>query len=138
MLKPGPFNPDEWEIKKTHARLGVEAIEEALQGEENHVPLSFLHIAMDIAHSHHEKWDGSGYLDGIGGEVIPLPARLMAVADVFDALISKHVYKPAMLIDEAAKIIMSGQGSHFDPEIVAAFQTHLDGFWQIAARYGDD
>lgn len=138
LLKPGPLDPDEWEIMKSHARLGAEAIEGALQGEENQAPLAFLHIAMDIAHSHHEKWDGSGYPDGLKGVVIPMPARLMAVADVFDALISRRVYKPPMPLEQAAAIIRKGAGSHFDPEIVTAFEARFDDFRQIAARYVDD
>jgi putative two-component system response regulator len=138
LLKPGPLTPDEWEIMKTHARLGAEAIEEALEGEEDHAPLAFLHIAMDIAHSHHEKWDGSGYPEGLKGIVIPLPARLMAVADVFDALISRRVYKPPMPFDEAADIIQKGAGSHFDPDVVSAFLARFDEFRQIASRFKDD
>ena len=138
LLKPGPLTPDEWEIMKSHARLGAEAIEEALEGEEDHAPLAFLHIAMDIAHSHHEKWDGSGYPEGLKGIVIPMPARLMAVADVFDALISRRVYKAPMAFDEAADIIRAGTGAHFDPDIVAAFEARLDDFRRIAERYADD
>jgi putative two-component system response regulator len=138
LMKPGPLTPEEWAIMQTHARIGAEAIEEALQGEENHAPLAFLHIAMDIAHSHHEKWDGSGYPDRIRGDAIPLPARLMAVADVFDALISRRVYKPPMPIEQAVAIINEGRGKHFDPEIVAAFEARIDDFRQIAARYVDD
>jgi len=138
LLKPGPLTPDEWDIMKTHARLGAEAIEEALEGEEDHAPLAFLHIAMDIAHSHHEKWDGSGYPEGIKGIAIPMPARLMAVADVFDALISRRVYKPPMAFDEAAEIIKAGSGSHFDPDVVAAFLANFEDFRQIASRYKDD
>jgi len=138
LLKPGPLTPDEWEIMKSHARLGAEAIEEALEGEEDHAPLAFLHIAMDIAHSHHEKWDGSGYPEGLKGIVIPMPARLMAVADVFDALISRRVYKAPMAFDEAADIIRAGSGAHFDPDIVAAFEARLDDFRRIAERYADD
>jgi putative two-component system response regulator len=138
LLKPGPLDPAEWDIMKSHARLGAEAIEEALQGEENQAPLAFLHIAMDIAHSHHEKWDGSGYPEGLKGAVIPMPARLMAVADVFDALISRRVYKPPMPLEQAADIIRNGAGSHFDPEIVAVFVARFDDFRQIAARYVDE
>jgi putative two-component system response regulator len=138
LLKPGPLTPDEWAVMKTHARLGADAIEAALEGEEDHAPLAFLHIAMDIAQSHHEKWDGSGYPEGLRGIVIPLPARLMAVADVFDALISHRVYKPPMPVDDAINIIKEGSGSHFDPEIVAAFLACTNDFRQIAARYTDD
>jgi putative two-component system response regulator len=137
LLKPGPLSPEEWTIMQTHARLGAEAIEAALQGEENHAPLAFLHIAMDIAHSHHEKWDGTGYPDRLHGTVIPLPARLMAVADVFDALISRRVYKAPMPLAKAVEIIREGSGKHFDPEVVEAFDAHLDEFRQIAELYAD-
>jgi putative two-component system response regulator len=138
LLKPGPLDPYEWRIMQTHTRLGAEAIEAALIDEDDQAPLAFLHIAMDIAYSHHEKWDGSGYPDGLRGPAIPLPARLMAVADVFDALISRRVYKPAMPFDEAADIIRAGKGSHFDPDIVAAFDVHFGDFVAIAQRYADD
>lgn len=138
LLKPGPLDADEWRIMQTHARLGAEAIEAALLDENDQTPLAFLHIAMDIAYSHHEKWDGSGYPDGIKGEAIPISARLMAVADVFDALISRRVYKPPMPFHEAARIIRAGAGSHFDPEIVAAFDACFDACVAIAQRYADD
>jgi putative two-component system response regulator len=138
LLKPGPLLPDEWEIMKTHTRLGADAIEAALIDEMDQAPLAFLHIAMDIAYSHHEKWDGSGYPDGLAGPAIPLPGRLMAVADVFDALISRRVYKPAMPIEQAADIIRTGKGKHFDPAIVDAFDAHFDDFVAIARRYADD
>ncbi|GAB1393154.1 two-component system response regulator [Rhodocyclaceae bacterium] len=138
LLKPGPLDADEWRIMQTHARLGAEAIESALEGEENHAPLAFLHIAMDIAHSHHEKWDGSGYPEGLSKIAIPLPARLMAVADVFDALITRRVYKPAFPIDKAAAIVREGRGNHFDPAIVDAFDACFDQFVDIAHRYADD
>jgi len=137
LLKPGPLTPEEWQVMKTHARLGAEAIEAALADEQDQAPLAFLHIAMDIAYSHHEKWDGSGYPDGLAGEAIPLPARLMAVADVFDALISRRVYKPAMPADQAAQIVREGRGKHFDPDVVEAFEAHYDAFLRIADRYAD-
>jgi len=138
LLKPGPLTPEEWEIMKRHAQLGAEAIESALDGEEDHAPLAFLHIAIDIAYSHHEKWDGSGYPEGLANTAIPLPARLMAVADVFDALITRRVYKPPMPLEQAAQIILDGKGRHFDPAIVAAFEACLDHFVHIATRYADD
>ncbi len=138
LLKPGPLDADEWLIMQTHARLGAEAIESALEGEDDHAPLAFLHIAMDIAYSHHEKWDGSGYPEGLSQTAIPLPARLMAVADVFDALITRRVYKPAFPIDMAAAIVREGRGSHFEPAIVDAFDACIDQFIEIARRYADD
>lgn len=138
LLKPGPLDPDEWRIMQRHAALGAEAIEAALKNERDHAPLAFLHVAMDIAHYHHEKWDGSGYPEGFRGDRIPLCARLMAVADVFDALISQRVYKPALPFEEAVRIIQEGRDSHFDPEIVSAFEARRDDFRQIAIRYADD
>lgn len=138
LLKPGPLDPDEWRIMQTHTTLGADAIEAALIDEDDQAPLAFLHVAMDIANSHHEKWDGSGYPDKLQGEAIPLPARLMAVADVFDALISRRVYKQPMPIDKAAEIIRAGKGAHFDPDLVDAFLAHFDGIVAIARRYADE
>jgi len=135
--KPGKHTPDEWEIMKTHARQGSDAIWRAIRDQEEREALDFLYIAMDIAHYHHEKWDGSGYPEGLAGEAIPLPARLMALADVFDALISKRAYKPAFPLDRATAIITEGRGRHFDPDVVDAYLAHLDEFAAIAARYAD-
>ncbi|MBL8466698.1 response regulator [Methyloversatilis discipulorum] len=135
--KPGKHTPDEWEIMKTHAREGSDAIWRAICDQEEREALDFLYIAMDIAHYHHEKWDGSGYPEGLAGESIPLPARLMALADVFDALISKRAYKPAFPLDRATAIIIEGRGRHFDPDVVDAYVACLDEFAAIAARYAD-
>jgi putative two-component system response regulator len=138
LLKPGPLDPEEWAIMQTHTRLGADAIEAALIDEDAQAPLAFLHIAMDIAYSHHEKWDGSGYPDRLKGEAIPLPARLMAVADVFDALISRRVYKEPMPFEQAAAIVRAGRGLHFDPDIVDAFAANFAEFVAIAKRFADD
>lgn len=135
--KPGKHTPDEWEIMKTHARQGSDAIWRAICDQEEREALDFLYIAMDIAHYHHEKWDGSGYPEGLAGEAIPLPARLMALADVFDALISKRAYKPVFPLDRATAIITEGRGRHFDPDVVDAYLAHLDEFATISARYAD-
>ena len=135
--KPGRHTPDEWAIMKTHARQGSDAIWRAICDQEEREALDFLYIAMDIAHYHHEKWDGSGYPEGLAGEAIPLPARLMALADVFDALISKRAYKPAFPLDRATAIINEGRGQHFDPDVVDAYLAHLDEFAAISARYAD-
>ena len=97
----------------------------------------FLRIAKDIAHYHHEKWDGSGYPEGLAGDAIPVPARLMALADVFDALIARRVYKAPLPFERAVNIIRQGRASHFDPDIVDAFLDCLDEFEAIAARYAD-
>ncbi len=136
--KPGPLDPDEWRIMQTHTTMGAEAIEHAMAGEEDHTPLAFLHLAIDIAYSHHEKWDGSGYPVGLKGLAIPLPARLMAVADVYDALISRRVYKPPMTHDAAIVIIRDGRGSHFDPDIVDIFLACEEDISAIAIRYSDE
>ena len=135
LLKPGKLTPDEWAIMKTHARLGSEAIEQAERDIKR--PLAFLSLAKEIAHWHHEKWDGSGYPDGLAGDAIPVSARLMAVADVFDALISVRVYKPAFPYPQARDMIVEGRGSHFDPDLVDAFFAQYSVFVEIAERYHD-
>ena len=135
LLKPGKLTPDEWVIMKTHAKLGSDAIEQAERDIDT--PLEFLAAAKEIAHWHHEKWDGSGYPDGLAGDAIPIAARLMATADVFDALISPRVYKGPMPYNEARDIIASGSGKHFDPDVCNAFLTGFDDFVAIAQRYSD-
>ncbi len=135
LLKPGKLTPDEWEIMKTHCRLGRDAIELAESDAEQ--PVEFLRLAKDIAHYHHEKWDGSGYPEGLAGEAIPISARLMALADVFDALISRRVYKTPFPLEQAVAMIREGRGRHFDPDIVDAFLSRLDEFTAIAARHAD-
>jgi len=136
LLKPGRHTAEEWEIMKTHARLGADAIEQAERDAE--WPVKFLAFAKQIAHYHHEKWDGSGYPDGLAGDAIPIPARLMAIADVFDALISRRPYKEAFPLNTARTLIAAGRGQHFDPDITDAFLAGIDDFAAIAARYADD
>ena len=135
LLKPGKLTPEEFEIMKTHTTLGRDAIVAA----EKHLPApsSFLRHAREIAYSHQEKWDGSGYPEGLVGPLIPLSARLMAVADVYDALISKRVYKPPFTHEQAVGIIREGRGRHFDPDIVDAFVEVLDEFRKIAEVFAD-
>jgi putative two-component system response regulator len=135
LLKPGKLNADEWAVMKTHAQLGSEAIEHAERDAEGSV--AFLAHAKDIAHYHHEKWDGSGYPMGLVGEAIPLSARMMALADVFDALISKRVYKPALSYEVARDQIQAESGSHFDPIIVETFLGAFERFVAIAERHRD-
>ena len=101
------------------------------------MPLPFLSVAKDIAHWHHEKWDGTGYPDGKSGDAIPLPARLMAVADVFDALVSPRVYKAAMPMAQARQIMAAGRGQHFDPDVLDAFLDGFDAFVAIATQHAD-
>jgi putative two-component system response regulator len=135
LLKPGKLTPEEFEVMKTHTTLGRDAIiaAETLLDE----PVSFLAYAREIAYSHQEKWDGSGYPEGLAGEGIPLSARLMAVADVYDALISRRVYKPPFPHDKAVEIIREGHGKHFDPEVVDAFLAIHEACHAIAVRYAD-
>ncbi|OWP50889.1 response regulator [Pseudomonas nitroreducens] len=136
LLKPGKLTPEEFELMKTHTTLGVEALEKAEERLGMDVP--FLRLAKQIAAGHHEKWDGSGYPCGLAGDAIPLSARLMAVADVYDALISKRVYKSPMTHASAVDFIQSQRGQHFDPDIVDAFVELKDEFHRIAERFNDN
>lgn len=136
LLKPGRLDVAEFEIMKTHTRLGLETIEAAEKLLD--VPSSFLTVARQIAYGHHEKWDGSGYPEALAGEAIPLPARLMAVADVYDALISRRVYKEAFPHEQAVAMIQAGSGSHFDPTVVEAFNAEAETFRAIAQRFQDE
>lgn len=135
LLKAGPLDADEFGIMKTHTTLGRDAIlaAEAELGHSN----PFLRYAREIAYSHQEKWDGSGYPQGLAGEAIPLSARLMAVADVYDALISARVYKPAFAHDDAMRLIAQGRGTHFDPDVADAFLAIAAQVRDIAARFAD-
>jgi putative two-component system response regulator len=135
LLKPGPLSKEEFEIMKTHTTLGRDAIDMAERRLGR--PVAFLEFAKEIAYSHQEKWDGSGYPQGLSGDDIPLSARLMAVADVYDALISRRVYKPAMPHQDAVDIIMAGRGKHFDPDIVDAFWKVREECRAIALRFAD-
>lgn len=135
LLKKGRLTPEEFEIMKTHTTLGRIAIENA----ESRLgrPVPFLTCAKEISYSHQEKWDGSGYPLGLAGDAIPISARLMAVADVYDALINSRVYKPAMSNEETIDIITDGRAKHFDPDIVDAFLAIQLKFREIAQRYND-
>ena len=134
LLKPGKLTPEEWEIMKTHTLLGCESI--ALAERDIDTSVEFLQQAKEIVRSHHERWDGTGYPDGLAGDAIPLSARLMAIADVFDALISKRVYKAAIAFSEVHKIMQEGRGSHFDPDIIDNFLSGYEEFEAIAVHYG--
>lgn len=136
LLKPGKLTPEEFAVMKTHTTLGLKAIEKAEQNMEG--DHRFLRYAKEIAHSHQEKWDGSGYPLGLAGEAIPVSARLMALADVYDALISVRVYKKAFSHDEACQMIIDGRGRHFDPDVTEAFIANIDAFAQIARRFSDE
>ena len=148
LLKPGRLTPEEFEIMKSHAMIGADAINKAMaqaiaactdaEAAERAVKaFDFLEVAKEIAAGHHEKWDGSGYPAGLAGDAIPVSARLMALADVFDALMTRRVYKPAFDIDETTRIISEGRGKHFDPDVVDAFQACREQFADIALRFAD-
>jgi putative two-component system response regulator len=135
LLKPGRFTPEEFEIMKTHTTLGRDAIQAA--EDRLGMEVEFLHYAKEIAYYHQEKWNGSGYPTGKAGEDIPASARLMAVADVYDALISRRIYKDGMPHDKAAEIMVADRGTHFDPDVVDAFVELQGEFQAIAARFAD-
>jgi putative two-component system response regulator len=136
LLKPGPLSSEEFEIMKRHPTLGRDAVQRA--EEQLGTEVEFLRFAKEIAYGHQERWDGSGYPQGLKGDEIPISARLMAVADVYDALISRRVYKEPIPHDVAAAMILAGSGKQFDPDIVAAFERQLDDFKAIQERYADD
>lgn len=148
LLKPGPLSAEEMEIMKTHPVIGGAAIEKAMaqavkgmgdrEAEQARDAFAFLQIASEIALGHHEKWDGSGYPAGLAGDAIPVSARLMALADVFDALMSRRIYKLPMDLETTTRLILDGRGSHFDPAVVDAFLACRDHFAEIAARYPDE
>jgi len=135
LRKPGPLDTGEMKIMRSHAEIGRRAIEKAET--ELGTPIEFLRVAKEIAYGHHEKWDGSGYPQGLTGEAIPLSARLMAVADVYDALVSRRVYKALMTHADAASLIRAGCGTHFDPAVVAAFDANEAVFERITREFAD-
>ena len=135
LLKPGKLTPEEFELMKTHTTLGRDAIQAAEK--QLGMKVEFLTLAKEIAYGHQEKWDGSGYPEGLSGDAIPVSARLMALADVYDALISRRVYKQGMPHEQAVALIVEGHGRHFDPDIVDAFLELQDEFRAIAQRFGD-
>jgi putative two-component system response regulator len=132
LLKPGRLSDREFEIMKTHTSIGSETLDAALK---QFPGVAFLEMARDIAASHHERFDGTGYPDGLIGDAIPLCARIVAMADVYDALTSKRVYKDAFAHDVAKGIILSETGSQFDPVISEVFQEAETHFLSIRNRY---
>lgn len=135
LLKPGKLTVEEFEVMKTHTTLGRKAIEDAER--RLGMRVAFLSVSKEIAYSHQEKWDGSGYPQGLAGDQIPVSARLMAVADVYDALINKRVYKAAFSHDQTCSTIVKGKGTHFDPDMVDAFVSIAEDFRSIALKYPD-
>ncbi|MBW2623298.1 MAG: response regulator [Deltaproteobacteria bacterium] len=128
LLKPGRLDDREFEIMKTHCQIGFDTLDEALK---RYPQADYLRMSADIALSHHEKIDGTGYPNGLKGEEIPLSARIVAVADVYDALVHKRVYKTAYTPDVAKALITASSGSHFDSDIVEGFLTCEDKFIEI-------
>lgn len=135
LLKQGRLTTEEFGIMKTHTTLGRDAIAQA-EGALG-MQLEFLSMARQIAFAHHEKWDGSGYPQGLVGDAIPIPARLMALADVYDALVSRRIYKEAMPHAEAIQIIQRASGQHFDPDVVAAFMQVHAQIYAVALTWAD-
>jgi putative two-component system response regulator len=142
LLKPGKLTDSEFTVMKRHTILGRDTIayaEAALIGSQAaNETTSFLRLAREIAYGHHEKWDGTGYPEGLSGQAIPLSSRLMAIADVYDALISRRVYKPPFPHERAVAIVLEGRGKHFDPEMVDAFDALQDDFRATALRFSDE
>lgn len=138
LLKPGKLSHDEFEAMKKHTVFGLEVITKSEQTLGVDPKTSFLRFAREIAYTHQEKWDGSGYPQGLAGEDIPLSGRMMAIADVYDALISKRVYKPAISHESAIRIIEKGKGQHFDPDMVDAFLEVSENFRQVALKFEED
>jgi putative two-component system response regulator len=132
LLKPGCLTPAEFEVMKEHTTLGAETLDAALQLRPD---TAFLSMARDIAWTHHEKYDGTGYPRGLAGDEIPLCGRIVALADVYDALRSKRVYKPAFSHDHAREIIIDGNGKHFDPDVVDAFSANDSRFQEVAREF---
>jgi putative two-component system response regulator len=135
LLKPGSLTPEEFDIMKQHAVLGGETLSAVAQARPD---AQFLTMAQEIAMTHHERWDGTGYPNHVKGEKIPLCGRIVALADVYDALRSKRVYKPAYSHQTARSLIMEGRGTQFDPDIVEAFLNRENEFMAVADQLNDD
>jgi len=129
LLKPGSLTPDEWKIMKTHAYIGYTIL--------NGIKSDIMNTAATIAYTHHEKWNGEGYPRGLKKEEIPLEGRICAIADVFDALTSKRVYKDAFSVEKAVEILKEGRASHFDPDLLDLFIDALDQVVEIKEKYQD-
>ncbi|HMM32420.1 MAG TPA: response regulator [Clostridia bacterium] len=133
LMKPGKLTPEEFDVMKGHTITGSSFIDSL----GNSADEEYMYYARQICRHHHERWDGTGYPDGLGGEKIPLSARIVAVADVYDALVSKRVYKPAFSHETAADIIRAGKGSQFDPLLIEAFNGVSETFQSIALLHND-
>jgi putative two-component system response regulator len=134
LLKPGKLTPEEWRIMKTHTEIGAETLRSVIAESSRQ---RFLEMSLDITWCHHEKWDGSGYPRGLAGNAIPLSARILALADVYDALTSDRPYKRAWTHADALQWLVSGSGSHFDPRVVEAFLARAEQADAIRACLAD-
>ncbi len=134
LLKDDRLSPLEYEFMKTHTTIGEEALRYAMESVED---ITFLEVAADFVGSHHEKWDGSGYPRGLKGEDIPLAGRMMAIADVYDALISQRAYKSAFPHEKAVEIILEGEGTHFDPALISVFREVHSKFLEVSQDYAE-
>jgi len=135
LMKPAPLTPEEFAVMKQHTVLGRDVVDRVIGRLGASTP--FLRLAREITYSHQERYDGSGYPQGLAGDAIPVAARLLAVADVYDALISKRVYKPAFTHETAIELIRQGSGEHYDPDVVDALLAIEEVFMDIAARFPD-
>lgn len=135
LLKPGPLTEEEFEVMKTHTTRGAETLDAALK---QYPSARFLRMARDIAASHHEWYDGSGYPRGLAGQAIPLSARIVALADAYDALTSKRVYKDAFTHEKARASVIKGRGTHFDPDVVDAFLANETKFIAVQQSLSDE
>jgi len=148
LQKPGKLTPEEYQVMKAHPVLGANAIENAINNalagldpavaEQMSGAFEFLRVAQEICRGHHEKWDGSGYPAGLVGDDIPVSARLMALADVFDALMNRRVYKDAMAFENVTAFLVEERGRHFDPDVVDAYLDTREQFAEIADRFHDE
>jgi putative two-component system response regulator len=134
LRKPAKLTPEEFAVMKTHTELGAQTLRQVAQQYPGNRLVS---LGIEIAEGHHEKWDGSGYPRGLSGVGIPLPARIVALADVYDALTSRRPYKAPFTVEETRKLILDGRGTHFDPAMVDAFVAVEDQFLHVAATMGD-
>jgi putative two-component system response regulator len=134
LLKPGRLSDREFSMMKQHTLIGAETLSAALR---QHPDAGFLRMARDIALTHHERWDGTGYPQGLAGEAIPLCGRIVALADVYDALTTKRVYKESFTHDVARSIILDESGTHFDPDVVEAFLATEEAFLEIHKSFAD-
>ena len=135
LRKKGRFEPEEYEQMKKHAAEGARLIEQILEGTDND---SFQKVAVNVAHYHHERWDGSGYPEGLKGDQIPIEARIMAIADVYDALVSKRVYKEKFSFEKANEIIMEGMGTQFDKKLEQAYINSRPRLEEYYSSLGDE